>query len=329
MYWLEFIISAIVIIIAGVVLTKNADLLSERLQLGKAWIGIVLLGFVTSLPEAIASLVSIVSLQTYDLAIGNLVGSNNFNPMMLVMMDMIYREGAVTNAIKPHRSHFASASFAIILTLVVITEIFVALPAWGPLSVGSILIVAIYFGGMWRLSKLNADDPELSQEALVPVDKSISLKRIWVSLTISSIVVILGAMVLARSADTIAEQSGLGATFVGSFLLACVTSLPEMVVTVSAVRLGSLDLAIGNVFGSNMTNVFILFFSSLFYTEQPILRVVSSTHALTAFFSIIFTIIVLGGIKIKNKKTFARLGIDSWMLIVLFLGATYVLYQLR
>jgi len=108
MDWIEFTVGATLIIIAGIKLTRYADVISDRLSLGKVWIGIVILGLVTSLPEAITSLVSIISLSAYDLAIGNLVGSNNFNPMLLVVMDIIYRKGPVTNAISPDKSHRVS-----------------------------------------------------------------------------------------------------------------------------------------------------------------------------------------------------------------------------
>ena len=86
MAWITFIVSAAGIVYAGVLLTKYADILSDRLHLGKTWVGIVLLGFVTSLPEAITSLISVVSLTADDLAIGNLFGSNNFNPMLICLI---------------------------------------------------------------------------------------------------------------------------------------------------------------------------------------------------------------------------------------------------
>ena len=84
---------------------------------------------------------------------------------------------------------------------------------------------------------------------------------------------------LAQSADEIALQTGLGRTFVGSIFLALVTSLPEMVVSLSALKMGAFDLAIGNIFGSNMTNMFIVFFVFLSpILRGPILYDVGSTH---------------------------------------------------
>ena len=152
MYWLEFFISAAIIILAGIRLTVCADKLSDELQIGKVWIGIILLGITTSLPEAITSLTAIISLRANDLAIGNLLGSNNFNPMLIVFMDVLYRQGSITNALKPNISHQVSARFAIVLTFLVIFDIMFngAFPAFpvGSLSVGSILIPVFYFIGI-------------------------------------------------------------------------------------------------------------------------------------------------------------------------------------
>jgi len=136
-------------------------------------------------------------------------------------------------------------------------------------------------------------------------------------------------MWLAKSADAIAQQTGLGGTFFGSIFLAFVTSLPELVVSLSALRLGSLDLAIGNIFGSNMTNMFILFFCSLFHRGGPILGAVSKVHVITAALSILLTYVAVKGIFDRNKKTVFGLGWDSLIMIFFFVAGTGILYTLR
>ena len=113
MCWIQFIISSVFIVFSGIKLTKYADIISDRLGWGKVWIGVLLLGLVTSLPEAITSFASIVYLQADNLAIGNLLGSNTFNPMIIVVLDILYRGGSVTNAVKTNRSHDISAVFAV------------------------------------------------------------------------------------------------------------------------------------------------------------------------------------------------------------------------
>jgi len=334
MYWFEFFISAAIIIFAGIRLTIYADKLSDELQLGKVWVGIVLLGLVTSLPEAIASLTAIVSLHANDLAIGNLLGSNNFNPMLIVVMDVMYRRGSVTNAVHPDLSHKVSARFAMFLAFLVIADIIfnAAFPAFhvGRLSVGGALIALFYFIGMRRLAGLNGG----GQVSVISgqeqaTKRSTTLTRIWIELLVSALLVVVGAMFLAKSADMIALHTGLGRTFVGSIFLALVTSLPEMVVSLSALKLGALDLAIGNIFGSNMTNMFIVFICGLFHRGGPVLGAVSRTHMATAALSILLTYVAIKGIFTRDKKTVLGVGWDSVIMVILFIIGTGILYQLR
>jgi len=333
MHWIEFLISASIIIYAGIRLTIYADKLSDELQLGKVWIGIVLLGLVTSLPEAITSLVSIVSLGADNLAIGNLLGSNNFNPMLIVVIDVMYRQGALTTDIQPSSLHKVSACFAILLSGIVIVDIVFNVPVLNirgmSLSAGSLMIAVCYFVGMRKLALLSTEQSVISPSSERPVQQNTVMIRIWIQLLINAVLVIVGAMWLARSANIIAQQTGLGGTFFGSIFLAFVTSLPELVVSISALRLGSLDLAIGNIFGSNMTNMFIVFVCSLFYRGAPLLGAVSKVHVITAALSILLTYVAVKGIFIRNKKTVFGLSLNSLIMIVLFLIGTGILYKLR
>ena len=333
MHWLEFFISAGIIVFAGIRLTVYADKLSDKLQLGKVWIGIVLLGLVTSLPEAITSLVSIVSLGADNLAIGNLLGSNNFNPMLIVVMDALYRRGSLASSIQPNSLHKVSARFAILLSGIVIVDIIFNVPVVNfyntSLSAGSLMIAVCYFVGMRQLAILGTGKTVITSNSERSSQQSAKMPRIWIELLISAALVIVGAIWLARSADIIAQQTGLGGTFFGSIFLAFVTSLPELVVSLSALRLGSLDLAIGNIFGSNMTNVFIVFICSLFHRGAPILSAVSKVHVITAALSILLTYIAVKGISIKNKKTVFGLSWSSVIMIFFFLVGTGILYTLR
>ena len=326
MVWFQFLICSALIIAAGAHLTIYADKLADRLNVGKAWVGVVLLGLITSLPEAVTCVVSIRSLNADDLAVGNLVGSNNFNPMLIVIMDIAYRQGSVTDAITPHRSHKISAIFAVLLTAVVALEIFFSgFAHLGPLSIGGALIVLFYFVGMQQVAQFS-DDEKLPEALLDPKE---SLSQIWAHLFVSAVIVIGAAIHLTGAADTIAETTGLGRTFVGSIFLALVTSLPEMVVSLQALRLGALDLAIGNIFGSNMTNMFIVFLCSLVNVDGPILYDVSNAHILTALLSMILIGISWIGINSQNKKKFLGVGWDSYLMLSVFLLGTAFLYAIK
>ncbi len=329
MYWIEFTISSALIIAAGVHLTQYADRLSDALKLGKLWIGIVLLGLVTSLPEAITCIAAIIKLGANDLAAGNLLGSNNFNLLLIVLMDLVYREGSITNRISPRRSHNVSGLLSIVLMALVAGEIMLSevLSSFrvGHVTYSMVLIGFIYFWGMNLLGRLEKEH----HVSVDPPDAVYPLPKIWLHLLLSAAVVIFSAIWLTKSADMIALQTGLGRSFVGTILLALVTSLPEMVVTISALRMGAFDLSIGNIFGSNMTNMFIMFICACFYTKGPFLKTVNPVHVLTPLVGILMTFVVLQGIGRKDKRVYGGLGLDSYLLLLMFLAGTGIFYLSR
>ncbi|MDP8212268.1 MAG: hypothetical protein P9X22_03125 [Candidatus Zapsychrus exili] len=332
--WLQFLVSAVLIVLSGKRLTVYADKLSDKLSIGKVWIGIILLGMVTSFPEGVTSLVAVVSLNAVDLGLGNLLGSNNFNLMLIVLMDLALVGKSVTSLVKPNKSHNASSLFAIVLTLIIALDIFFggmfSALRFGNLSLGLILVAVIYFVGIKILSSLGRKESELIKEE---DDKAVqlnqdSLFKIWINIILCAAIVIIAAVLLASSADKISEVTGLGQTFVGSIFVAIVTSLPEMTVTLSALRIKSIDLALGNIFGSNMINMFSVFLCGLFYRgAAPILQSVSKLNAYTAFLGIALTVVAVIGLRIRNKKTYFRLGLDSILMIVLFIVVNVILYR--
>ena len=330
--WLGFFLSAAVIVAAGSRLTHYADQLSDKLGIGKVWLGVLLLGFITSLPEAITSIFSVVSLQAADLAVGNMLGSNNFNIFLIVVMDILFRKGSVTNDIVPKPSHSMAAIFSIVLVSVIGVNILASVYGFGMelgmFSVGSIFAGVFYLFGMRKLF-LGENCRKKGCDTVDAASCEYSLRKIYINLFASAFFVVLAAMFLAQSADNIATTTGLGRTFVGTLFLALATSLPELVVTISALRLGSLDLAVGNIFGSNMTNMFLIFICDFFYIKAPMLSSVSKTHVVTAGICVLMSFFALFGLRRKEKKVFLNLGSDSWILVGLFVGGSALLYYLR
>ena len=92
------------------------------------------------------------------------------------------------------------------------------------------------------------------------------LALVWVQLAAASVVILVGASLLTKSADVIAIKTGLGRAFIGVILLATATSLPELGTGISAVKLlGEPDLAAGDAFGSNLFNLMIIGLLDMFY----------------------------------------------------------------
>ncbi len=255
-----------------------------------------------------------------------MVGSNNFNVLLIVFLDIVYRKGAITNLVEYHRAHFLSALVALILAGIVALEIGLShwfiLPEIFGLSIGSVVLVGLYFFGIRKVCLSNPGD-------CLPADgqtQSFSLKKIYTGLAVSAVCVVIGSVWLAYAADGIAQSTGLGRTFVGSLFLAAVTSLPELVVTISALRLGQVDLAIGNIFGSNMVNMFLMALCDPFARGRALLQDVSTAHIFTIMIGFILTFIVLQGLKQRQKAKLLNIGWDSWLILIVYSLGVFGLY---
>jgi cation:H+ antiporter len=116
-------------------------------------------------------------------------------------------------------------------------------------------------------------------------------------------------------ADGLATALGLSRTFVGTVLMAIVTTLPEMAVTLGALRLGALDMAIGNLLGSNLFNVMIIAVDDLFYLRGPLLEDAAPVHAGTAITALVMTGLVIVGLVMRPQGRVLR--ITSWVSVSL------------
>ena len=108
--------------------------------------------------------------------------------------------------------------------------------------------------------------------------------------------------VMVSSSNEIAELTGLGATFVGSTLVALVTSLPELVTTIAAIKIGANDMAIGNLLGSNMFNVFAVGLTDFFYTQGRFLAVIDPSFVLVGTLGLLMTGMALIGNLAKLER---------------------------
>jgi cation:H+ antiporter len=148
-----------------------------------------------------------------------------------------------------------------------------------------------------------------------------ALKREWTRFGIAAAVVLAAGSWLPSIADQLAHLMGWSQSFVGTLFMAFVTTLPEIAVTLSALRLGALDMAIGNLLGSNLFNVTILAIDDIFYARGPLLADVSPVHAGTAVAAVAMTGLVIIGLVMRPQGRVLRFL--SWISVGLL--ATYLL----
>jgi len=121
---------------------------------------------------------------------------------------------------------------------------------------------------------------------------------------------------------------GWGQSFVGTLLVAAVTSAPEAAVTIAALRIGALDMAIANLLGSNLFDIIILAVDDVFYTRGPLLAHVETSHALTAFTAVMMSALVIVGLVFRPQGRVV-LGL-TWIslgLFLLYILNTWVLFH--
>ena len=323
MAWMIFALSTVVIVTAGTKLSQYGDRIAEHSGLGRLWIGVLLLGAATSLPEVFTA-VSAVLIDAPNLAVGDLFGAGLSNMLTLALIDVAYRRKHVWQQAALDQALIAS--LAVILTglaglLILVTHPF---PSFN-VGLGTVAIALIYLLGMrvvFRQEYMRRRGEQL--ERVVETEETVlnhcagksALKRASLGFALASLAILVAAPLLANSAMEITTATGISTSFIGTSLVAIVTSLPEMVTTFAAVRLGAFDLAVGNLFGSNAFNMAILFLADIAYWKGPLLAAVESTHAVTAFVGMLLMSVGVMGIIYRAEKRFVLIEPDSVLMIL-------------
>jgi cation:H+ antiporter len=320
---LLFLASGAVVVVAGIVLAKSADGIADATGWGRVWVGSVLLAFATSLPE-LATDVSAVRLESADLAAGDLFGSSLANMLILAVVDLLYPRKQVLIQAAP--DHALMVCLAVLLTAVAALGITTRPETlWFGISPVSIALLAVYAGGTWVVFRHVSRQPGLADTSPVGAVPG-ALRRAVLQFVLAAVVILGAAPVFAWSAKGVAEITGLGATFTGTLLVGFATSLPELVSTLAAVRMGAFDLAVGNLFGSNAFNMVIFAVLDPATPDGPIYGAVRPEHVLTALSAIGLMCLGLAAIMYRAKRRFALIEPDSLLILAGYAASLLFLY---
>lgn len=329
--WIAFIICTSVIVYSGTRLSKYGDIIAEKTGLGRTWIGVVLMASVTSLPELVTGVSSVTYANVPDIAVGDVLGSCVFNLLILSFLDAMHRPTPISS--RAHHGHVLSAGFGILLLGIAALSLFLGrqiLP-FGWIGPYTLFFVVIYFTAM-RLVYFyeKRQIAQFVKEIAVELKyEKVPIRTAVVNYTVNALFVITAAIFLPRIGEGIAEMTGLGQTFVGNIFIAVSTSLPEVVVSVAAVKIGEIDLAIGNLFGSNVFNIFILALDDLFFTKGPLLSFANPNHIISALSSIAMTTIAITGLTYRTEKKPIFLAWDSIGILLVYAINLMLLYMVR
>lgn len=161
---------------------------------------------------------------------------------------------------------------------------------------------------------------------MAPAEGFPSLRKGLIGFIIAGTVLIAAVPQLVSSSVGIAEATGLGTGFVGTALLSFVTSLPELVAALAAVRLGAFDLAVGNLLGSSVFNMFAMAISDFFLLDGPFLSLIDSNFVLVGLLGILLTNMALVGNLARVERKFLFFELDSLAILLVYLLGMYLLF---
>ena len=310
------------VVYAGIVLAKSADVIATKTGLGGLWLGMVLLAFATSLPELATAAVTVL-IDAPDLAAGNLFGSNMANMLILAALNLVpgsavFRRASLDQAL--------SATLAISLTAMAAGFVLLATPlAVGRFGPGSFLLITTYLVGSRAILRHTTAGDGGGEEAAPDDDggPAWSLRKAAGIFLVGTVVVTVSAPVFGLAAEGAVELTGLTESFVGVIVLGVATSLPEVVTSLAALRIGAHDLAVGNLFGSNAINM-VMFVPLDLLTPGSILAAVDPVHAFVGLASILMMALALGAIALRSRRRLSLLEPSSGLIILTYIVAVVI-----
>ncbi len=330
---------AAVVWFAGTRLARYADGIAQRTGMGHALAGFLFLGGVTSLPELSSAMTA--SYEGYGtLALSGLLGSVCINVLLLAFADAILGRDALTSVVA-HPATLMQGVLGILLLSVVVFAIGYGEFAFFGIGVWSATLVPLFVLAVWLSSRIEnrptwvaADHvhlfvaPQPREEVRKEPIGGPSLGRlIWLSAAAGVAILIAGAL-LAEVGAAVAAETGLGTGLVGFVFIGFTTSLPEISSMIGAARLKRYELAIGDIFGTNLFDLLLIPMADLVF-QGPLLSAAGDFEMLAATLGIVLTSIYVIGLINRRNRTIFRIGLDSALVVVIYAGGLLLLNAIR
>ncbi|WP_224337126.1 sodium:calcium antiporter [Haloprofundus halobius] len=329
-----FVVAAVAVYLAGVLLSDTTDILTVRWGLGEELGGLVLLAIVTNLPEVVITTSAALG-GTLSLAIGNILGGVAIQVVVLVYLDVVVGDSETLT--------YRAASLVLVLEGLVVIVILLTVIAGSQLpetlvfervTPPELLIALLWVGGIWLVSKARTGlpwhgqgtppDAQLEPRGVARREKLTQIEGYTATHTLTVFllaagVTLAGGIALERSSSMLADGFGVSGAVFGATVLAAVTSLPEISTGAAAVRLGDYQLAVSDIFGGNAF-LPVLFLLASVLSGNAVLPALSSTNIYLACLGGLLTAVYLAGLIFRPRYLIARLGLDSLVVLVLYLS---------
>lgn len=323
--WLNagiFVAAAIVVWFAGVRLTRNLDEIARRTGMDRAFVGMLLLGGITSLPE-VANVSTASFMGNPALAVNNLLGSAAINVLLLAAADAVVGRRAVTATVaRPSTLMMAAlcmlvliaVSLAVTLEDVDLSGFGVAALAICAMSIGCFRLATGYDSrSPWSVEGVDAAQAETDEGG-----SSLSSRALWARIVFDGGLIFAAGYSLSQTGDALAQQTGMTSALVGFAFIGLATSMPELATILTALRLGRPELAFGQVLGTNFINLSLLPLADAMYSGGPVLNELGTFEVVSALLGASMIGVFLVGLLEHRNRTFLKMGYDSAVVILLF-----------
>lgn len=333
---LVFVGGGVVIWFAGIQLSKTTDVLDERLHLGSAMGGLIVLAIATNLPE-IAITVSAAASGSIGVAAGNILGGIALQTVVIAILDAFGKRG---KGVKPIT--YRAASLTLVLEAVVVVAVLSVVVAGSQLPPGLmfarltpdvVLIAAIWIVGLFLVQRAGKGLPWHEDGAAPDTTlhtrghrtrkhddaKKMSTAKASIIFAVSALATLVAGVVLEQAGDAASTQLGFSGVLFGATVLALATSLPEISTGLQAVKQGDDNLAISDIFGGNAF-LPVLFLAATLISGKAVLPQANASDIFLTALAALLTVVYAIGLIFRPRKRIAGMGIDSLVVVLLYLA---------
>ena len=316
--------SGAIVIFSGVYLAKYGDALAGLMGWGRLWVGTILVAVATSLPELAIDITAVMRNQP-ELALGDALGSNMVNMLILAVVALIFGAASFFRRMAPQQKYLVLTAISLTGLALLLGSLSMSI-SLGAVGLASLLILGLYVAGM-RLVYFTLPKPSGRVEA-DPSGTGPTMRRAWIMFGLASLGVLVAAPSLAFSVESISETTGLSTSFLGVVALALVTSFPEASTTFAAVRLGAVNLAVGTLLGSCAFNVLILALVDPFYRQGVLVDTLEGAHLAAGLAAILLMSLVLGQVLLRGSHRYVPVRPTLVAMGLVYTGGVYLVYAL-
>lgn len=320
------------IAICGVMLTTRAQALARLTGLGQAIMGAVFLGMTTSLAGTVTSINAALN-NVPEIAVGNAVGGIAAQTTFLVLADMVYKRANLEHAAASAQNLFQAVLLILLLAVALLATAGPGYTAWG-IDYFSFILVASYVAGICLVSSAR-DDPMWIPRYTTLTEKEPkeneggdhqNITSLWLSFALLAGAVAFAGWLTSHAGINLSRQTGLSDTVVGTLFTSVITSLPELVIALTAVRRGAITLAVGDIIGGNSFDVLFLVASDIAYRGGSIYHAVSQQQTFWLAMNIILISVLLLGLLKRQKHGSGNIGFESAIVLGCYFSAVILLF---